>query len=219
MARNSEVLAHWHLLIDSFSTSALSYYESVESALGTREVPGIRFGRTIGKESGIFSAKREYLRVTRDRTVIDICAAQYGTSYFFSWWMTEQPMQHVLLYACALVFLSMFVLVTAVTKLGVVIGPMAFVAFMIALLWYVRAGLGSLALILEDAIVLLPIAGAVYLRFFKPLTYFAMDSEIMFRESVHRAVTEMIDTLRSGHGLRSLSPTECEITSRRVVRD
>lgn len=37
----------------------------------------------------MFSAKREYLRVRRKEHLFDVCAAPFGTGFFFSWWLGE----------------------------------------------------------------------------------------------------------------------------------
>jgi hypothetical protein len=80
MAKSSfeYVLAHWGTLIEGFQTSSLEFYASVESALQKRDVPEINLSRVNYKESGVLSAKREYLRVSRRHLLFDICALRSG---------------------------------------------------------------------------------------------------------------------------------------------
>jgi hypothetical protein len=51
----------------------------------------------------------------------------------------------------------------------------------------------------------MPITGWLYGFIFRPQTYFNEDTAIMFRESVHHAVTEAIDQVTSAQGVRGLS--------------
>jgi hypothetical protein len=90
VAKQGEVVSHWHILLDDFNASALNFYALVEKALAARQIPDLKAKRINWRESGIFSAKREYLRVSRGRLTYDICAAPYGTGYFFSSWMAVQ---------------------------------------------------------------------------------------------------------------------------------
>lgn len=53
-----------------------------------------------------------------------------------------------------------------------------------------------------------PIVGPRLEQWFRPATYYRIDTALMFQESVHRAVLEVIDSLTSAKGLRSLSEAE-----------
>src|SRR6266404_4023136 len=78
------LLAHWNQLIEGLQTSSLSFYDAVEQALADRAVPDTATRRTDYRESGLLSAKREYLRVRRGAQAVDICAAPFGTGFFIS---------------------------------------------------------------------------------------------------------------------------------------
>ena len=47
------------------------------------------FSRVTHSQSGIFSSRREYLRISREEYIFDICAAPFGTDFFVSWWLGE----------------------------------------------------------------------------------------------------------------------------------
>src|SRR5688572_22020969 len=85
------VVSHWHRLIENFETSASDFYEAVEAAVARREVPDYRTERVVYSEAGFMSARREYLRVRRGLLHVDICAAPFGTGYFFSSWLVRKP--------------------------------------------------------------------------------------------------------------------------------
>lgn len=89
MAAATNVISHWYHLIEDFQTSAQEFYTTVELAIKKRQVPNVKVFRVDWKEGGVFSAKREYLRVQWKEYVFDICAAPFGTGFFFSWWLGE----------------------------------------------------------------------------------------------------------------------------------
>lgn len=89
--KKADVLSHWYALIPNFNTSTKEFYDAIEQELKAREVPGLEFFHVDFAEGGVLSAKREYLRMTRERLVFDICAAPFGTAYFFSCRFAEIP--------------------------------------------------------------------------------------------------------------------------------
>src|SRR5689334_15349266 len=93
MAKQPNVISHWCQLIEAFQASPLTFYQAIETAIEVRKVPELQQSRTEFKEGGSLSAHREYLRIVRGRYVFDICAAPFGTGFFFSWWLTELKSQ------------------------------------------------------------------------------------------------------------------------------
>jgi hypothetical protein len=78
------VIDHWYALVPGFTSSSKDFYESIEKELKERQVPGLEIFHVDFAEGGIMSSKREYLRMTRERLVFDICSAPFGTAHFFS---------------------------------------------------------------------------------------------------------------------------------------
>jgi hypothetical protein len=147
------VLAQWSTLVEGLQWSPKDFYVSVEQALQRRQLPDIFLSRINYAEGGPFSAKREYLRVTRKDHIFDICGAPFGTGFFFSSWLGERP------HGC----------------LGIL--------FLIPLL-------------------------NIFLALFRRETYYKLDTAMMFQESVHNAVLEVIDGLTTAKGIRALSELE-----------
>lgn len=81
---NFLLVSHWSKLIENFQYSPLEFYKLTEEALKRRQIPDIKISRIQLKESHIFSAKREYLRIERDDILIDVGAAPFGTGFFVS---------------------------------------------------------------------------------------------------------------------------------------
>lgn len=81
---NFLLVSHWSKLIENFQFSPKEYYSMTQEAMKRREIPDIKVSRIQLSESHMFSAKREYLRVTRGDIIIDIGAAPFGTGFFVS---------------------------------------------------------------------------------------------------------------------------------------
>jgi hypothetical protein len=142
--------------------------------------------------------------VSREGLNFEICAAPFGTGYFFSWWLAKIPrvlLDFAVLFGIgfvALLFASIFsregcgfVLVAPIMFLVMLLGAGAVIQY------------GDLGV--EPTVLSMPITGFCYSFLFRPNTYFNEDTAIMFRESVHHAVTEAIDQVTSAQGVRGLS--------------
>jgi hypothetical protein len=210
LVSDSSVISHWHHSIESFQTSPLQFYAAVEQALRPREIPDISTSRVDWKEGGFLSARREYLRVQRGKLVFDVCAAPFGTGFFFSSWLTELPPTYGLLYAMLILLAGPVMLAIFVLEFGFLAGSfLALIGFSLLILvagYVVRRG--DLGVAAEDAILAIPIFGTLYERIFKPVTYYKMDTAMMFQSAVHAAVLEVVDQLISAKGIRAMSELE-----------
>ncbi len=89
--KKPDVLSHWYTLVDYFNISSEDFYRAILQDVHNRNVPGLKMYTVSFSEGGFLSAKRIYLRMKRERLVFDICAAPFGTSYFFSMRFAELP--------------------------------------------------------------------------------------------------------------------------------
>lgn len=210
------VYAHWHKLVENFEASPLEFYEAVEAAVRRREVPDMRCSRIEYHESGVLSALRIYQRIERKKLAFDICAAPFGTGFFFSWWLTE-PKKSYKAQGCLLflllVVLSYFIQAKFELK-GCAIAFLLGIAAVVVLVAGARGGW----LISEDIILDTPYLGAIYEYFFDPETYYKEDTRIMYREMVHAAVLEAVDGTLQTKGLRALAPEDRQPTVRSLLR-
>jgi hypothetical protein len=219
-----QVEGHWHSLIEGFSTSTLDFYELVKAGLARREIPNLKIKTVTWKESGLGSGKRVYLRVSRETLNFDICAAPFGTGFFFSWWLAKISRVLLDFLFLVLVFIVAGVLIhrgmgesqegqTAIQALGqgcsgiILLGSLFFAGFFGLGLLVRHGNFGA-----EPAVLSMPITGFFYALFFRPMTYFNEDTALMFRESVHHAVMEAIDQVTSAQGVRGLSEDARKIT-------
>src|SRR3954463_10864165 len=89
--KKAEVIEHWISFAEDFQFSSSEFYTGVEAEIKRREVPGLEMTRIDFAEGGLLSDKRIYLRMIRERLLFDICAAPFGSRYFFSCRMAEIP--------------------------------------------------------------------------------------------------------------------------------
>ncbi len=76
----------WQHFFDGLELSTQEFYTKVEAAIRERKV-NVDFAKESFLQSHIFSAKREYLRVSKGEYVFFICAAPFGTGTFISQWL------------------------------------------------------------------------------------------------------------------------------------
>jgi hypothetical protein len=211
MARKpARVISHWYHYVEGFATSAMDFYASVEESVKGRELPGASLSRVEFKEGGVLSAKREYLRVQREKTVFDLCAAPYGKQgYFFSWWLAELPGNPLVWLFATLgigfAYLVLFGILWAM--LGDSCGGI--VLFILFVLAGIPGGLYALgygvregAIGDEEVVLAMPFVGWLYERVFQPTTYYRIDTALMFQEAVRASVNEVLEGLFSDQGLK-----------------
>ena len=83
-SQKAEVFTHVGTVLPAIHFSTQEFYAKIESDIRSRNWPGVELLRVAYTEAGLLSHKREYLRVIRQRQVFDICAATFGSDYFFT---------------------------------------------------------------------------------------------------------------------------------------
>lgn len=81
-----ESMHPWQHFFDGMEFSSQDFYNQVAAAIRSRRV-NVSFGKESFIQSHIFSARREYLKVTKAEYVFFICAAPFGTGMFVSEWL------------------------------------------------------------------------------------------------------------------------------------
>lgn len=217
MAKDDLVISHWDTLVENFEVSPIWYYDTLRQAIDNRKVPGLSMSEVEYHQGGIHTAKRVYLRILRNHTAFDVCCAPYGTGVFFSWWLVETPLAFRWLYTYAILFAVNIYTVLALTQ-----SWMAFFVLMIFGLptasWVLLAVLRDAVLDFEDTMVQIPIFGWVYRKLFAPVTYYKIDTALMFQQAVHNAVLEAIDLATTVQGIRALPEAE-RIPKRRAIAE
>lgn len=197
MVRNPKVedaLGHWSTLVENFETSALDFYKAVEATLASRRIPKLKMRRINFGEGGVVDAWREYLRIERGDLKVDVCAAPFGTSYFFSWWLSGRQRLGWL----------------AVVLVG---------AVLLLLTWTSRAfSFGSKVQLSLLLLLVVGVGVPLVQKLLRRVTYYSVDTTLMFKTTVHRVVTETVSGLLSAKGLRALSEDEKKPIMREFLR-
>lgn len=214
MKYDYEILSRWGHLYPGVQLSGQEMYARVEEKLKTRAIPGAEISKVQWTEGGVFSAQRDYLRVKRWGHAVDVCAAPFGTGFFFSSWLTE-PLPR--LGFLALVGLTVaFTVLTGLfftTQLWSKLGALANFRGTIYLL-VVSGGLfgvftaASQEAIPEDYVRGIPGIGWLYERLFRQASFYRVDTALMFHAAVHGALLEVIDTVTDEKGLPRLTDAE-----------
>lgn len=80
-----KVTTRWYIPFKNTSFSAQEFYNLVEMSLIAKGIY-LDVARVKYRQKGMFSAYRDYLRVTRGNYMFLMCAASFGTEFFVSWW-------------------------------------------------------------------------------------------------------------------------------------
>jgi len=202
--RSAEVLKHWYVLLPNFQASTASFYQSIEEELRLREVPGLEVAWVEFPEGNVFSARRIYLRLRRERYVFDVCSAPFGTSWFFSCRFAEIPMGlrvWELIVILAFLFLSWSLYVFTFGMIwGTGVAIATFASFLYLLNTVAATGLYDL-----DALLLkIPVLGAFYETFIRRDTYYRQDTRLMYCDLIDAVVKTKIEELAGAHQISNV---------------
>lgn len=152
--QKTEAIGNWSHLFPDMQHDPNSFYDLVENMLRERQVPDFYSKKITISEGGLLSHNRLYLEVSRGDYIFHICAAPWGTGFFFSWWV-RQKMSDI-----------------------------------------------------DQLLILIPFAGSRIVKMRQHKSYYKLDTDSMFRKSVHQAVLAAVDSLTTAKGMRGLSELE-----------
>ncbi len=230
-AKPTELLSHWPKLIENLSFSPQEFYSRIEKALADRQVPDLQTSRVDWKEGGVLSARREYLRLQRERLIFDICGAPFGTGFFVSIWCGERPLRlgHliralILVGSGAVTWFGILQFTPRSTfyemrRMGIDPGH-ALIAITAAVVLVATFLIVLLGPRLDNILIHTPVIGYFYERYFRKLTYYRVDRMCMYQQAVHAAVMQIIDEITKSQGIQPLSELERRpITREPVMRE
>ena len=202
-SKTSEVLNHWVSFAEGFNTPPLEFYAGVEKELAARKVPGLEVSQVEFAEGGLLSDKRVYLRMLRERLAFDICAAPFGTGYFFSCRTVYVPavirFWHLLVIVTVFggLFVSLYSLLDHLTM-----AAGATFALIIALGFVMRNTVAMGLSDLDASLLKTPAIGPIYERFFRKETYFRHDTRLMYLEVVPTVVKSLAEDATGAKGVK-----------------
>lgn len=207
-SKKAEVLQHWIAFVEGFQLSSSEFYDSVESELKARAVPGMEMARVEFAEGGILSDKRLYLRMVRERLVFDVCAAPFGRSFFFSCRFAEIPAV-VQLWQLIVVFVGCYVITTLAWRVaGFWLGSFLLVAASVLLVYTLRNAVAMGLRDLDAALIKSPVVGPIYETFFRKETYYRQDTRLMYLEIVSRVVQRLAEDAVAAKGIKLMRQYE-----------
>jgi hypothetical protein len=204
-SKKADVLSHWYSLVENFNISSNDFYAAIEQELARRKVPGLEMSRVVFSEGGILSANREYLRMTRERLVFDICAAPFGTAYFFSVRFAELPalirLWEILVFLVFLLLPLSFLWDVC----GAIFGSFLFLVAVGFGIWFLRNTVSLGLKDLDATLIKTPVVGPIYEFFFRKETYYRQDTRLMYLEVVNAVVKQRVAEFTSAGGINLLN--------------
>ena len=200
--KNADVIDHWYALVPGFNSSSKEFYDGIEKELKTREVPGLEIFHVDFAEGGVLSQKREYLRMTRERLVFDICAAQFGTAYFFSCRFAQIPAV-IKLWQLVVVLIGGFMTVAMAFRfLGLILGAIVLMAGFVLLIYTLRNAVAMGLKDLDAALIKSPVVGPIYENWFRKETYYRHDTRLMYCDTVNAVVKAKVEETTGAKGIK-----------------
>lgn len=92
-------LSHWHKSVAGLSGTPGEFYAQVKTLIDEQKMPDVSIKNVSFHEGSILSDKRDYLRVTRDDHIYDLCVASFGNTLFISSWLCANPHSTLMLLA------------------------------------------------------------------------------------------------------------------------
>jgi hypothetical protein len=89
MKLHPSIVEHWHGQYQDLQLSTSEFYSTLSAALERQQLPKVTSKPVYLYEGGLLSRKREYFVIERGNLQFLVCAAPYGRSFFFSWYMRE----------------------------------------------------------------------------------------------------------------------------------
>lgn len=212
------VLSHWYVLLYGFQFSTEEFYQEIEKELKARDVPGLTGSRVEYHEGGALSDKRVYLRLARERTAFDVCAAPFGKSYFFSLRFVETPRYSLVAVILMLVALGL-IGTLCVRYPGAAIIALMCVLVGAAFILRLQNKAPSSGLepspppesfgefSLHAFVLNLPIVGEAYERGLKD-TYHRHDTRLMYHTLVSDVVKKKVEEVTAAKGVRLIRSYE-----------
>jgi hypothetical protein len=192
----------WYTFIVDFQTSTSDFYTEIEKELENAKVPGLEIKREVLSEGGMLSAKREYLRLRREALFFDICAAPFGTAWFFSCRKVFIPFSLRVWEIVAMGVLLMGIVQMYTSIFGVVVGSITFGLSIVSLVILLSNTLALGLLDLDAVILRLPVVGAFYQALFRKESYYRKDTRLMYLEMIDYIVKKKIEETTSAKGVK-----------------
>ena len=198
----SEVSNYWIVSANGFPLSPLEFYEIVERELAALKIPGLEISRQEYAAGGLLSDKRIYLRVMRERLVFLVCAAPFGTRYFFSCRTIHLPATPKMWYALAVGLFCAAYQLGLEHFLGMNFTIIALFGLILAISVIFRSALVMGLADIDRALLKTPIAGPIYEQFFRKDTYYRQDTRMMYLDTIPAVIRGLVEECTAAKGVK-----------------
>lgn len=200
--KKADVLNHWIAFAPGFQLSASEFYRSLEKEIEGYAIPKMQLSRIDFAEGGLLSEKRVYLRMVRERMVFDICAAPFGTGYFFSCRTAEIPIV-VNFLQLLLCLLFLFLGLTVFTSyLGIFKALLLFTLGLTVCIYTLRNLVAMGLQDLDATLTKSPLVGSIYCAFFRKETYHRIDSRLCYLHIIPLLVKNLAEDMTGAKGVK-----------------
>lgn len=199
--RKPDVHKHEGSYLENFSVPSSALYEAIEGEFSALNIPDIAVSRVLYREGGPHTIKREYLRISRERFAYIVCAAPWGSSFFFSKRFTEKTRNLrvweliVMLAFLAGAFFAYWHLLGLVW--GISIFVLNFIAAVVLCRYVVDMGWDWF----DDLLLRLPVVGTFYELYLRPGGYFRDDTRALFLNLADTIVDRQIKAFTTDRGV------------------
>lgn len=199
---DDNILQHWISPIDGFNHPPLEFYEAVKRELAAKKIPQLDMSYVEFAEGGMFSEKRVYLRLMRERLTIDICAAPFGSLYFFSCRTLFVPPVIELWHLLVVAQIFSVIYLILLHFLGFNFAAVALVT-LVAAIFQVFRNVLSMGLYQLDAILVkLAAIGPIYELWFRKETYYRHDTRMLYLNIVPQVVQKLAEEVTAAKGVK-----------------
>ena len=197
-----EVRINLRNVYPDFQVSPKAVYQGIMDEIAQKEIPGVSFGEVVLHESGPFSPHRVYLQVRREVSEFFVCAAPVGTSFFVSVRTIDRYPRtrwfHFLYVALLLGCISLIGFSWDGIP-GAIVLPLLSLSFLWSLCRYATYSVSNW---LSDHLPEFPVIGALYLRLFRPSTFYREDIHSSFLTLVDGVIRKVVQGLEPSPPLR-----------------
>ena len=188
--RHPIIHAEWYVPLLDFASDTSSFYQAVEEDLTARRVPGLIIERINFRQSNMISGNAEYLRLRRERAVVDMWSGAFGTSWWFSSRAASLPrmLRWWELFLTVIALVNFFLL--GWHFYGLTLGSIVFGCSIVTLLLFFFAGRFWAGL--DEFLIYLPVIGAIYEARFRKETYQRIDQRRIFADIVNTIVRNKV---------------------------
>lgn len=200
--KQGEELNHWIASAENFNYQPKAFYDELKLKLEARKIPDLTLEPVEFAEGGLLSDERTYLRIQRERLLFDVCAAPFGTGYFFSCRTVHLPVI-VRLWHILVIYFALNCIFAGLFKLfGLMDAAIMMLLFLLACLMTLRNAATVNAMSVDALLTRTPVIGTVYEAWFKRDTYHRKDTRLMYLDLIPHLVQELSDSVTSAKGVK-----------------